>query len=89
MKYGVRKPSVRKSVSARTTGRLTRTANRSINPYYGSKGMGWVNDSHRAAYNKVYYKGTISLVFVITLFIMFLSSPIIFAWWFITQFLGF
>ena len=89
MKYGVRKPSVRKSVSARTTGRLTRTANRSINPYYGSKGMGWVNDSHRATYNKVYYKGTISLVFVITLFIMFLSSPIIFAWWFITQFLGF
>lgn len=89
MKYGVRKPSVRKSVSARTTGRLTRTANRSINPYYGKKGMGWVNDSHRAAYNKVYYKGTISLFFVVILFMLFLSSPIIFAWWFISCFLGF
>ena len=89
MKYGVRKPSVRKSVSARTTGRLTRTANRSINPYYGNKGMGWVNDSHRAAYNKVYYKTTISIFCVVILFFLVLFSPIIFAWWFISCFLGF
>lgn len=89
MKYGVRKPSVRKSVSARTTGSLKRAANRSMNPYYGKSGMGWVNDSHRAAYNKVYVKTTVSVFFVVILFFLVLFSPVIFMCIFISNFLGF
>lgn len=58
MKYGVRKPSVKKSISARTKGRVTRTVKGAINPTYGKKGMGWVNDPGKAAYNKVYNQTT-------------------------------
>lgn len=78
MKYGVRKPSVRKSISARTSGRVTRSINRSVNPYYGKKGMGWVNNPRKAGYNKVYNKTSCPsvgvLVFLVTLVML---SPII------------
>lgn len=81
MKYGVRTPSVRKSISARTSGRVTRSINRSVNPYYGKKGMGWVNNPRKAGYNKVYNKTSCPsvgvLVFLVTL--IFLSPIIIFA----------
>lgn len=80
MKYGVRTPSVRKSISARTSGRVTRSINRSVNPYYGKKGMGWVNNPRKAGYNKVYNKTSCPsvgvLVFLVTL--VFLSPIIIF-----------
>lgn len=78
MKYGVRKPSVRKSISARTSGRVTRSINRSVNPYYGKRGMGWVNNPRKAGYNKVYNKASCPsvgvLVFLVTLVML---SPII------------
>ena len=60
MKFGVRKPSMKKSFKARTTGRAKRTLKKSVNPLYGKKGMGWVNDPKKAAYNKVYNKTTVS-----------------------------
>ena len=40
MKFGVRKPSIKRSISARTTGKLKRTVNRTINPLYGKKAWG-------------------------------------------------
>lgn len=58
MKVGIRKPSIKKRVKARTTGKLKRSIKRSVNPTYGKKGMGWVNDPKKAAYNKVYNKTT-------------------------------
>lgn len=60
MKYGVRKPSMKKSFKARTTGRAKRTLKKSVNPLYGKKGMGWVNNPKKATYNKVYNKTSIS-----------------------------
>lgn len=60
MKYGVRKPSIKKSISARTTGKVKRAVKGSIDPTYGKKGMGWVKDPKKAAYNKIYNKTTIS-----------------------------
>ena len=60
MKFGIRKPSLKKSISARTTGRAKRTLKRAINPFYGKKGMGWINNPRKAAYNKIYRKTTIS-----------------------------
>ncbi|WP_436514047.1 hypothetical protein [Clostridium thermobutyricum] len=60
MKIGVRKPSIKKSISARTTGRAKRAVKKSINPAYGKKGMGWINNPSKAAYNKVYNKTTVS-----------------------------
>lgn len=59
MKVGIRKPNLKKSLKARTTGRLKRKIKSTINPFYGKKGMGWIRDPKRALYNKVYNKVTI------------------------------
>lgn len=32
-----------------------------INPLYGKKGMGWINNPKKAAYNKVYKKTSFSI----------------------------
>lgn len=61
MKYGMRKPSIKRSISARTTGRAKRSVKRAINPYYGKKGTGWITNPKKAAYNKIYHKTTFSL----------------------------
>ena len=61
MKYGVRKPSISKRVSARTTGKINRSIKRAVNPMYGKKGIGIVNDPKKALYNKVYNKTTIGV----------------------------
>ncbi len=62
MKVGVRKPSIKKSISARTKGNVTRSINKSINPMYGKKGMGYINNPKKAVYNKVYKKSTVESV---------------------------
>lgn len=61
MKVGPRKPSLKRSVKARTTGKVKNQARSAINPVYGKKGMGWVNNPKKAAYNKVYHKTTFSV----------------------------
>ena len=48
MKIGIRKPNIKNSIKARTTGRIKRTAKRTINPLYGKKGMGFVNNPKKA-----------------------------------------
>ncbi|MDB8791702.1 hypothetical protein PN398_13285 [Romboutsia sp. 1001216sp1] len=58
MKVGIRKPSLKKSIKARTTGRAKRAIKSAVNPVYGKKGMGWINNPSKAAYNKVYNKVT-------------------------------
>lgn len=60
MKFGVRKPDLKKSIKARTTGKIKRTAKRSINPLYGKKGMRFINNPKKAMYNKVYNKTSIN-----------------------------
>lgn len=60
MKTGIRKPSVKKSISARTTGKVKRKLKRLANPFYGTKGTGWIRNPRRALYNKAYRKTTIS-----------------------------
>ena len=56
----MRKPSIKRSIKARTTGRLKRNVKKSVIPFYGQKGVGWLEDPKRAAYNKVYKKTTFS-----------------------------
>lgn len=57
----IRKPSIKKSISARTTGRAKRTVKKAIIPGYGKKGMGWIKNPKKAAYNKVYKKTSFSI----------------------------
>ena len=61
MKFGFRTPSVKKSISARTTGKINRSIKKGINPLYGKKGMGIINDTNKAMYNKIYDKATTSI----------------------------
>lgn len=57
----IRKPSLKKSISARTTGRAKRAVKKAIIPGYGKKGTGWIKNPKKAAYNKVYNKTSISI----------------------------
>ena len=57
----IRKPSLKKSISARTTGRAKRAVKKAVIPGYGKKGMGWIKNPKKAAYNKVYNKTSISI----------------------------
>lgn len=61
MKFGPRKPSLKKSLKARTTGKVKRAAKKALTPGYGEKGTGWIKDPKKAAYNKIYRKTTFSL----------------------------
>lgn len=61
MKVGIRTPSLKKSFKARTTGRAKRALKSAINPLYGKKGMGYINDPSRAIKNKVYKKTTFNI----------------------------
>lgn len=60
MKYGIRQPSITKSISARTTGKATRQIKSLSNPLYGKKGIGIINNPSKALYNKTYNKTSLS-----------------------------
>ena len=53
MKFGIRKPSIKRSLSAATKGAAKRALMREIIPCYGKRGMGWSNP-RKAVYNRVY-----------------------------------
>lgn len=61
MKFGMRKPSLAKSFKARTTTKYKRKIKKALIPGYGKKGVGWVKNPKKAAYNKVYKKTSFSL----------------------------
>ena len=60
MKYGLRKPSVKKSISAKATGKLKRSVKRSVDPLYGKRGAGMIRNPKKSLYNKAYSKTTFS-----------------------------
>jgi len=60
MKLGMRKPSLKKSIKARTTGKIKRKVKKTINPLYGKKGMGFVKSPKKSVKNKIYHKTTFS-----------------------------
>lgn len=57
MKFGMRKPSIKRSISVRTTGRAKRALKKAII----QKGTGWIKKPKKAAYNKIYNKTTFSI----------------------------
>ncbi len=58
----MRTPSWKKSLDARTKGRMTRSIKRALIPGYGKKGMGYIKNPKKAIYNKVYHKSTFSIL---------------------------
>ena len=62
MKIGMRTPSLKKSLKARTTGKAKRAIKKAVVPGYGKKGMGLLKNPKKAVYNKVYKKTSFSLL---------------------------
>ncbi|AYW50877.1 hypothetical protein C7H83_10560 [Tetragenococcus halophilus] len=58
MKFGIRKPSIKKSVASKTGGKSKRKAKKSIMPTYGKKGAGAIKSPARSTKNRIYNKGT-------------------------------
>ena len=58
MKFGVRKPSIRKSIAARTS--VKRMVRHNLG-FKAPRGWGWLTSPKRAAYNRIYSRTTTSL----------------------------
>ncbi len=58
MRFGPRRPSLRKKLAARTS--LKRIVRHSLG-LKAPRGMGWLTNPRRAAYNRLYYRTTFSL----------------------------
>ncbi|RSJ13907.1 hypothetical protein [Streptococcus intermedius] len=61
MKIGIRKPSLKRSLKARTTSKWKRQMKKAVILGYGQKGIGWIKNPKKALYNKVYHKTTFRL----------------------------
>lgn len=61
MKFGFRKPSVKKMLKSKTTGKAKRAVKKSVSPVYGKKGAGAVKSPSRSVKNKVYKKTTVGV----------------------------
>ena len=59
MKFGFRTPSIKKSIKARSTGRIKRAVKKSLNPTYGKKGIGYIKNPEKALKNSLYHKTTV------------------------------
>ncbi|WFU50735.1 hypothetical protein [Sinorhizobium terangae] len=58
MKFGMRKPSLKKSLAARTSARRFVRHNLGVK---APKGYGWITNPKKAAYNRIYNWTTFSL----------------------------
>ncbi|MSS12786.1 hypothetical protein FYJ32_04900 [Bifidobacterium tsurumiense] len=60
MRIGMRKPSLTRSIKARTTSKWKRQMKKALIPGYGKKGLGRMKNPRKALYNKVYRKTSFS-----------------------------
>ena len=68
VKVGFRKPSIKRSVKARTTGKYKRRVKKAINPLYGKKGIGFIKSPRKSIRKKIYRKTTFGLSDIFKLF---------------------
>lgn len=62
LKIGMRKPSIKKMISSRTSPKRFVRHNLGLK---APKGYGWITNPKKAAYNKIYNKTTFSLFDVV------------------------
>ncbi len=60
MKFGMRKPSLKKSIKSKTIGKAKRNVKKAIDPFYGKKGTGFAKNPKKSIKNKIYKKATFS-----------------------------
>ena len=61
MRFGMCKPSVKRMIKARTTGRAKRAVKRAVIPGYGRRGMGFVKNPKRSVKGAIYRRTTFSV----------------------------
>ena len=61
MRIGMRKPSVKRMIKARTTDRAKRAVKRAVIPGYGRRGMGFVKNPKRAIKGAIYRRTTFNV----------------------------
>ena len=61
MRFGMRKPSVKRMIKARTTGRAKRAVKKAVIPGYGRRGMGFVKNPKRSVKGAIYRRTTFSV----------------------------
>ena len=61
MRIGMRKPSVKRMIKARTTGRAKRAVKKTVIPGYGRRGMGFVKNPKRSVKGAIYRRTTFSV----------------------------
>lgn len=62
MKFGFRKPSIKKRIAARTS--VKRVIRHSLG-LKAPKGLGWLTNPKKAAYNRVYNKTTVGCMTIL------------------------
>ena len=61
MRIGMRKPSVKRMIKVRTTGRAKRAVKKAVIPGYGRRGMGFVKNPKRSVKGAIYRRTTFSV----------------------------
>lgn len=75
MKFGYRKPSLKKRIAARTS--LKRYVRHSLG-FKAPKGMGWLTNPKRAVYNRVYYRTTKGCIVALVVMLHDLAALLLF-----------
>lgn len=68
MKFGLRRPSLMKSLKARTTAKWKRRIKKMFIPFYGKRGTGLIKHPKKAIYNRIYSRTTFSIFDIFKLF---------------------
>lgn len=61
MKIGMRTPSIKSSIKARTTGRMKKAAKSAVNPLHGKEGVGLIKDPKKSIEGRIYKRTTFGL----------------------------
>jgi len=61
MKFGIRKPNYKARFKARTTGKLKRKMKKTVNPFYGKKGVGFIKSPSKSVQSAIYHRTTVGV----------------------------
>jgi hypothetical protein len=74
MKFGIRKPSLKKKLAARTS--LKRVVRHQLG-LKAPRGYGWITNPKKAAYNRVYKKTSVGCSILLLIFLMLFGASAI------------
>ena len=76
MKFGIRRPSLKKKLAARTS--FKRVVRHQLG-FKAPRGYGWITNPKKAAYNEVYNKTNVGCSLLLVIFLMLFGASAIFS----------